>query len=495
MKFVFPRKNIALYAASLVLSAASGIFYSGFITQIPSSAFTAAQLAAANIYGVSLVGTLLAISSFSAMQLAIAAISGVAIVGTVFGVFKMAQFGLKRLFARFYKTASNPTSLDFKQKKSVPEKHKAPKILSQDELNRQLADVLNSYPCSSSEIERLISAGASVKITNRQGETPLIKAAENGSVNLVKMLIPYLDPDDLSAMNTYGTALMAAARNGQTAIVRTLLNVPGIEVNHGDTTALMWAARYCHIDVVTALLAFPGIQINKQREDGATALMIAAENGHTAIITTLLAAPGIQFNLQRQDGETALMRSAQNNHLAIVRALIATSGIQENLLNQERKNAIVLAAENGHTAVVSTLIEMPPKTENIHVQQILNLYTITPALVFSWENGHRETSFRLLSALKFEQVGTYNHCVPDFSVQCQKEVLNNQKHILNVFGIFRNKPALADNHGPIRNVLSFIHEDWYRHRANGDENLMAKKLTHILEKREKLDTSKRAKIG
>ena len=58
------------------------------------------------------------------------------------------------------------------------------------------------------------------------------------------------------------TPLMVAAQNGHTAVVG------------------------------TALLAAEGINVNQDYQNGATPLMAAAQNGHTAVVTALLAAEG-----------------------------------------------------------------------------------------------------------------------------------------------------------------------------------------------------------
>jgi hypothetical protein len=43
----------------------------------------------------------------------------------------------------------------------------------------------------------------------------------------------------------------------------------------------------------------------------------------------------------------------------------------------------------------------------------------------------------------------------------------------------KRRRALSDTNGPIRNVLSFLYDDWYRHRANKDENLMLKRIAQM----------------
>ena len=72
-----------------------------------------------------------------------------------------------------------------------------------------------------------------------------------------------------------------------------MLQVPGIDVNaksNDGNTALMQAAQEVHTDVVRELVKDPGIDVNVKDSDGGTALIVAATNGHTKVVRTLLKA-------------------------------------------------------------------------------------------------------------------------------------------------------------------------------------------------------------
>merc|ERR1719187_2369377 len=62
-------------------------------------------------------------------------------------------------------------------------------------------------------------------------------------------------------------------------MVKVLLNVPGIEVNLGDSngiTPLMLAIGSCNIEMVKLFLQAPGIDVNLGNIDGVTPIMYAA---------------------------------------------------------------------------------------------------------------------------------------------------------------------------------------------------------------------------
>jgi ankyrin repeat protein len=149
----------------------------------------------------------------------------------------------------------------------------------------------------------------------------------------------FCDGDDYPSLFLYlETALIVAAKEGHTAVVKLLLATSGIDVNarSHDTigeyhTALIVAAEKGDIAVVKLLLAAPGIDVNATREDEArrlalrnrgrgvrTALMQAAKKGHTAVVKLLLAAPGIDVN---GEYHPPLIVAAKKGHTAVVRAI------------------------------------------------------------------------------------------------------------------------------------------------------------------------------
>jgi len=118
------------------------------------------------------------------------------------------------------------------------------------------------------------------------------------------------------------TALIRAANNGHIDIVKALLD-RGAQIEAKDNvgkTALMWAASNGHTDTVQALLA-EGAQIEAKDDDGRTALIRAAWNGYTGTVQALLDR-GAQIEAKSNGGSTALMWAANNRHTDTVQALL-----------------------------------------------------------------------------------------------------------------------------------------------------------------------------
>ncbi len=115
----------------------------------------------------------------------------------------------------------------------------------------------------------------------------VMHSAKYGLLTLLREQLHTAGIDVVNARDEYGdTALIVAARNGRTGIVKELLQVKGIEVNarreHGKT-ALMHAAKNGKIEMVKNLLNAQGIDLDVVDKYGKSALMYAEEESHTEI--------------------------------------------------------------------------------------------------------------------------------------------------------------------------------------------------------------------
>ena len=188
----------------------------------------------------------------------------------------------------------------------------------------------------------LIAAGAKVDTPNKYGVTPLLQAASTGDVPVMDVLLgaganPKLARPDAE------NPLMAAARSGSVPAVQLLLK-KGADVNGADPfhqeTAMMWAAAEGHTDVVKALLAAGGNPnlhahvttiTERKNEDhaagGFTALMFAARNGHGDTCEALIKG-GADPKLSNGDeggglsGVTATVIAIANDRLDLAKRLV-----------------------------------------------------------------------------------------------------------------------------------------------------------------------------
>jgi ankyrin repeat protein len=169
---------------------------------------------------------------------------------------------------------------------------------------------------------------------------------------------------DVDLSNERGkTALMAAASQGDTELVRVLLNA-GADVNarnQTDGTPLIYAAAAGADETVRLLLA-NGAHLNHQSVNGWSAVMIAAAKGHAALVE-LLGRRGADVNLPDIYGWTPLMRAAYNGHGAVVSVLLRQPGIELERLNDHGQTVLHLAVIQGQVAVVRQLLVYGARTD------------------------------------------------------------------------------------------------------------------------------------
>lgn len=111
------------------------------------------------------------------------------------------------------------------------------------------------------------------------------------------------DPAHLDLPGKYqDTALIAAARSGETEVVRDLLQA-GADVQHRnmDGTNALWAACVADDTPAAELLLAHGCPIDNQNDNGATVLMYAASSGKARWVSFLLDA-GADDRLRSLDG-------------------------------------------------------------------------------------------------------------------------------------------------------------------------------------------------
>jgi uncharacterized protein len=152
-------------------------------------------------------------------------------------------------------------------------------------------------------MDLLMKAGADPKRAHPQGETPLMAASRSGSLPAVRLLLDRgVDVNAIDAVQRE-TALMRASAEGHADVVDALLKV-GADPNRqaritslterknadhptGGFTALMWAARNGDEAIVRRLVQ-AGADLNLKNGDGASAAMIAIYNDRFDLAATLV---------------------------------------------------------------------------------------------------------------------------------------------------------------------------------------------------------------
>ena len=208
-------------------------------------------------------------------------------------------------------------------------------------------------------VEVLIDAGADIEIRHKQhGRSPLFLASECGNLRVVEVLLK-AGADVCVTDDTGETCLMlAAGHNGHIETVRTLLCMPGVDVNTSDRsgfTPLHRAIANKHSDVVQ-LLIDAGADVNAQNRRGGTSLRCACEVGELDILQMLVEA-GVDVCAVDDQGNTCLIFAAHHGHTETVRYLVGLNKVDVNLRDFWGHTALHHARQKQHTDVEQVLLK------------------------------------------------------------------------------------------------------------------------------------------
>ncbi len=184
-------------------------------------------------------------------------------------------------------------------------------------------------------VGRLLSTGKfDVNVTTREGSTPIIHAASNGHVDIVRLLLqsgadPYL-------RNWYGNALHCAVESGRVDVVRELVVGWGMDVRD----AAMSGREYLHramdhdSDQVFGVLVDLGVDIRtgtsracvgpRHAPDSAgfDIFLSACVRGCPKIVQLMVDRGWVNINMQSAKGQTALHWTAHTRNRTMVERLI-----------------------------------------------------------------------------------------------------------------------------------------------------------------------------
>ncbi|XP_038126699.1 kinase D-interacting substrate of 220 kDa B isoform X2 [Cyprinodon tularosa] len=231
------------------------------------------------------------------------------------------------------------------------------------------------------------------------GQTPLMLAAEQGSLEIVQELIrrgANVNLDDVDCWS----ALISAAKEGHLEVVRELLeNSAYIEHRDmGGWTALMWAAYKGRVEV-TQLLLEHGANPNTTGQYSVYPIIWAAGRGHGEIVRLLLQ-HGAKVNCSDKYGTTSLIWASRKGHYDCVMHLLE-KGADVDQEGANSMTALIVAVKGGYTEVVKELLKRNP---NVNMTDKDG----NTALMIAAKEGYTEIVQDLLDA------GTYVN-IPDRS--------------------------------------------------------------------------------
>ena len=236
-------------------------------------------------------------------------------------------------------------------------------------------------------IRALLKAGASATYIavkdaamRQTPASPLHLACRFGQVEAVDELLkaPGADP---SAADDHGwTSLMRAAGNGHVELVRLLLDAKAaIDAQDEKGKTALFAAAMSGQQGTASMLLARGAKPDLHDTDGLAPLLAASAHGHEATVQLLLrekadvnhCAPwrpgGVdasRHGLGQHVWSTALIAAASSGFDNVVRYLLQADAEPDQCRESDGKSALMLATEAGHCAVARCLVQ---KKADVHL--------------------------------------------------------------------------------------------------------------------------------
>ncbi|KAL9636664.1 MAG: hypothetical protein Q9164_002683 [Protoblastenia rupestris] len=267
-------------------------------------------------------------------------------------------------------------------------------------------------------VRQLLTLGVNPKRFDSRGLTSLHIAAQDSSIEIIKVLVKELNVD-VNIVSSTGetplhrawfleglrwflengananagsnkdkTPLMVMAQREDKAAVKLLLE-HGAQIHavtKGGSTALHYALRVGNLETITLLLE-AGLNPNAEAANGVTPLIEAINTEEAAIIkilldrgaevnhvdgygntalhyaasmnlvevATILFERGANIDLKDNDGDTALMTGIYNNHLKMVEFLL-DAGSDKMTVNNNGVTLLQMALEKQNDGIVQTLV-------------------------------------------------------------------------------------------------------------------------------------------
>ena len=200
-------------------------------------------------------------------------------------------------------------------------------------------------------VNYLLENGADVKAKDDLGKTALIHAMGANDRRLTEKLLE-LDPRAIDMPDNMGnTPLIYAAQQGSVDNIRILLkhNVNPDYQNPATGLSALSAAAAAGQEKAAQVLVSNGADVNLKDKNGRTALFFASENGQTGLMRQLLRM-GADINIVDNNGQNVFIAAAQNQNIPSMQVL-TPEYFSIDSADAKSKTALMYTTENGIDAL------------------------------------------------------------------------------------------------------------------------------------------------
>ncbi|KAF3284216.1 hypothetical protein TWF970_011436 [Orbilia oligospora] len=239
-------------------------------------------------------------------------------------------------------------------------------LLRDDRIDRGRKDIYGNTALAWAEANRhgtvaeLLSGPSNnpTAIDTPKDPSLLFRAAKDGNGAAIRMLIEVIPADPKDA--TGRTPLSWAAMEGQTDVVKILLESENIDVNSKDATGrtpLSWAAMKGQTDAAKVLLESGSVDVNSKDAIGRTPLSWAAINRKAGIVRLLLGSGNVNVNSRDDLGRTPLLWAVINKDIEVARSLLESGNTDVNPRDDLGRTPLLWAVISKDIEVARSLLE------------------------------------------------------------------------------------------------------------------------------------------
>ena len=273
------------------------------------------------------------------------------------------------------------------------------------------------------EVKKLIEEGYDVneRTDDKFGYTPLIRASQQGFLNVVKYLIEE-GRADVTQRDLFGqSCLYRAAGENQLSTVKYLA-----EKEPSLIADSVWSACHSGHDEVTSYLLSLGADVEQKGFFEATPLIAASQEGHLSTVNLLHEKGKAEVNAKDIKGRTSFYLAAQYNNVHVMDYLLKNGaninetdnknasplytacryGLKESIIFLVKRNADVEIAFNGLTPLMKVCQDGALDLAKILVEQgsarIMQTNGNKTALDLAKDGNHQEVVDYLESLLSLD---------------------------------------------------------------------------------------------
>ena len=221
--------------------------------------------------------------------------------------------------------------------------------------------IKSSY-CSLGPVREILQhKSCNPSIVNAQNETALHTASQYGKLKPAEFLLltGKCSQDDIKEAIEVNLLLHQAVATNRLELVKTLLNVPGCNINEFDSdgeTPLHVACR-SDFEVFELLTADSRCDLNAQNKNGVTALHITIGSGQLEKYNLLITNVDCNPNIVCSDGNAPIHMMIEKDFCRSLRILLKHPKCNPNMKNSERNSALHLAVREHSLACATFLLQ------------------------------------------------------------------------------------------------------------------------------------------